>query len=64
MALEKPRLDDVCRIGQGAACCRYIIGTPRKGLQCAKLTALRRDIDGRVAQMVAQGDNCEGICAD
>lgn len=64
--LEKPYLDDVCRIGQGAACCRYLVGTPDKGIQCGKLTSLRRTIDQRVRQdaMTAKGNNCEGLPED
>jgi hypothetical protein len=54
--------DSVCRIGQGAACCRYLtVGV--HGFECEKHSDLRSLLDARVAQgdMVAQGDNCEGI---
>lgn len=62
--IEKPYLDDVCRIGQNAACCRYLVVHPDKGFQCAKLTTLRGVIDARVARMSAQGDNCAGLPED
>jgi hypothetical protein len=51
---------DVCRIGQGAACCRYLtVGV--QGWCCEKRTSLRHTLDARVSQMTAQGDNCDGI---
>ena len=52
----------VCKIGQGAACCRYlVVGTT--GFECAKLSALKLVLDERVQQrtMSAQADNCAGI---
>ena len=51
----------VCKIGQGAACCRYLtIGG--NGWSCEKLTAMGRAIDepDSRARMTAQSDNCEG----
>lgn len=51
---------NVCRIGQRAACCRYLTVGP-DGWGCEKQTSLRRVLDARVAQMSAQGDNCEGV---
>lgn len=62
----------ICRIGQGAACCRYVTATidlkavERGGAAvcCAKHDpGLRVQIDQRVAAatMVARGDNCEGL---
>ena len=54
-------LKEVCKIGQGAECCRYLIAG-HKGLECAKLTDLKKTIDLRVeAKMfTAIADNCEG----
>jgi hypothetical protein len=52
----------VCRIGQGANCCRYLTGSAR-GFECAKFNAgLKRHLDERVAAqtITARGDNCEG----
>lgn len=55
-------LYDVCKIGQGRDCCRYIIGDG-KGLHCAKLAvSLKEEIDRRVLfnAMTARADNCAG----
>lgn len=65
--LEDPRLKAICRIGQGAACCRYVVLTPDRGFQCAKLNpTLARQIAWRQQQqtMGARGDNCAGLPMD
>jgi hypothetical protein len=51
----------VCRIGQGAACCRYLTMSPT-GWDCEKKTQLGLVLDARVArgEMTARGDNCKG----
>lgn len=48
----------VCRIGQGAECCRYLTLGPA-GWSCEKFTALGIFLSVRT-DMLAQGDNCEG----
>ena len=53
-------IKETCRIGQGPACCRYLMCSSN-GFECAKLTSLAAYIDGRADQMNAKGDNCEGI---
>ncbi len=52
---------EVCRIGQRAACCRYLTMSPQ-GWGCEKHTGLGRVLDARVAaeDMNARGDNCAG----
>ena len=50
---------ETCKLGQGAACCRYLVAGA-EGFECAKLGSLRAGIDRRVGIMVAKGDNCEG----
>jgi hypothetical protein len=57
----KEYLNEVCKIGQGHACCRYIVAGA-DGITCAKLTYLKDTIDARVAAetFTARGDNCEG----
>jgi hypothetical protein len=52
----------VCKIGQGASCCRYLTMGPQ-GWDCEKHTQLGRYLDGRVKreELVARGDNCEGV---
>lgn len=58
---EMPYIENICKIGQGASCCRYLtVGV--KGWACEKTTSLRAAIDQRVltGQFTALGDNCEG----
>ena len=52
---------DVCKIGQGATCCRYLVIGP-KGFECVRDTDMKEYLDSRVAMetMVARGDNCDG----
>lgn len=52
---------EVCKIGQGALCCRYLTMSPN-GWSCEKLTDMGRELDRRAdaKQMVAIGDNCLG----
>jgi len=57
------RLKEICKIGQGAACCRYLIADA-DGIHCAKLDLGMADqIESRVARglFTAKGDNCPGI---
>lgn len=51
----------VCKIGEGAMCCRYLTMSPG-GWSCEKHGPLRSHLDWRAAtgQMVARSDNCEG----
>ena len=56
-------IKDVCRIGQGAACCRYLTMSPA-GWSCEKLHPEGKALlDARVAagNMNARADNCEGL---
>ena len=57
--MEMDFAKEMCKIGQGADCCRYLTGG-QTGLECAKLTGLRAVIDARAATMTAQSDNCPG----
>lgn len=52
---------DVCKIGQGAACCKYL-GVGSKGFECMKVSDLKALIDDKWVKErhVAQGDNCPG----
>lgn len=50
----------VCKIGQGAACCRYLT-MGADGWGCAKRSTMRYSIDSRVESMSAKGDNCRGV---
>ncbi len=61
MATLSEHVKNVCKIGQGNACCRYLM-VGAGGFECAKRTSLQVTLDMRVYNdtMVAQGDNCEG----
>ena len=54
-------IENICKIGQGGECCRYLI-CGAGGFECAKHTELKDVIDQRVSNniMTAQGNNCEG----
>jgi hypothetical protein len=62
MKITKKQLKEVCKIGQGEECCRYLT-CGSKGFECAKNTPLQITLDDRVLkdQMNAQGDNCDGM---
>lgn len=49
---------EVCKIGKGADCCRYLTMSP-KGWSCEKNSSLREIINART-DMVAKADNCGG----
>lgn len=60
MVLDMEHVKDVCKIGQGHNCCRYLI-CGANGFQCEKLGPLKGVIDRKVQYMSAQSDNCEGV---
>ncbi len=59
--ISEDTLKDVCKIGQGKECCRYLACGPN-GFDCMKHSSIGRVLDSRVAAgtIRAQGDNCEG----
>lgn len=59
-SISEDTLRNVCKISQGAACCRYISCGP-SGFECEKHSAFKSIIDGNINNMVAKGDNCEGL---
>jgi hypothetical protein len=60
--IDAEHAKDVCLLGQGHECCRYLtMGSG--GFQCAKKTSLRMTLDARGDTMVARGDNCSGLPA-
>lgn len=64
MAELSEHVKNVCKIGQGNDCCRYLIlGT--EGFECAKHTELAILLNSRVmaGTIVARGNNCEGKTA-
>lgn len=52
-------VNDVCKMGQGADCCRYLV--MGKGWECAKETSMKATIDARVHSYTAKSDNCKGF---
>ena len=62
ISIDREQLEKICLMGQGNACCRYILGG-RDGITCGKHTSLRETIDYKVAAgtFTARGDNCEGL---
>lgn len=53
----------VCKMGQGAECCRYLTLGGLSGWGCAKHTSMAWAIDQRAENMNAKGDNCDGVYA-
>ena len=62
MSLKNEHVSEVCCLGKGERCCRYL-GMGSDGWQCLKHTGFRAAVDERFAagQMAAKGDNCEGF---
>lgn len=63
MMMTASHTRDVCLIGKGVACCRYLIGDGL-GLHCAKRhAAFAAEIERRqaVGSLNAKGDNCAGF---
>lgn len=61
MALSE-YIKQVCKIGQGADCCKYLVAG-MKGFECMKVNAADKNIvdqNWATTEHVAQGDNCEG----
>lgn len=58
----KKHVSDVCKMGQGAECCKYLVmGT--KGFECMRVNPANKkviDSDWEVTPHVSQGDNCKG----
>jgi hypothetical protein len=59
--IPRPHVFRTCQIGQGPACCRYLLGGP-DGFECAKHTSSKGVLDRRAAkgELYAQADNCSG----
>lgn len=51
----------VCKIGQGADCCKYLV-VGNKGFECMKTDPENKNLidTNWGAQKSAQGDNCDG----
>ena len=60
--MDEEKLNEVCKIGQGADCCRYLV-VDGDDIDCGKNDPeLKAMIDERVEEgkFTARGDNCEG----
>jgi hypothetical protein len=58
---DPEHVKNVCKIGQGPECCRYLL-IDGNGPLCGKRTAVALEIDQRVlaGTYSSVGDNCEG----
>lgn len=58
--MNQEHVDNVCRIGQGEACCAYLM--MGNGFECGKGGPADRTIRSRLkaGTMTAKGDNCSG----
>jgi hypothetical protein len=60
MTIDKKHIEEVCRRGQGAQCCKYLVAGAG-GFECGKLDAtLRQTIDWASKTYTARADNCPG----
>lgn len=59
--IDRSHVDNVCKIGQGHSCCRYLTCS-KYGFECEKFSSLKSLLDKRVGDkdMTARGDNCVG----
>ena len=58
----KNYLDNVCKIGQGASCCKYLVAGS-KGFECMRVDPKNKEIideNWKIVKHVSQGDNCMG----
>ena len=55
-------INNICKIGQGAACCKYLL-LDSAGFHCAKeVVGLKALVDKNWNETkTAQGDNCDGL---
>ena len=64
MNISFQHLEEVCKIGQGKECCRYI--GVSDSFECMKHSSLKNALDARVQSktITARGDNCGGNESD
>lgn len=63
--IDKKHVDEVCKMGKGAECCRYLTCGPT-GFNCEKHSSMAAHLDSRVKEKTinARGDNCQGWKAE
>lgn len=57
------QVKNVCYIGQGAKCCKYLV-MGSNGFECMKANPAEKkviDTNWAIHEHVAQGDNCSGV---
>ena len=57
------QIKTVCKIGQGADCCKYLVMSPN-GFECSKFKPEDKAVIDKAWESghhVAQGDNCGGM---
>jgi len=61
LKISDETLKNICKIGQGDECCRYL-ACGADGFECLKHTPIAKILDSRVetGTMSARGNNCEG----
>lgn len=60
MAELDEHIKNVCKIGQGAECCKYLL-LGSGGFECGKISEWKEVVDKEWdSTKTAQGDNCEG----
>jgi hypothetical protein len=63
ITLDMEYIKEVCKIGKGSECCRYLT-CGVNGFTCSKMNPfLKERIDYNVSngKMIATSDNCDGI---
>jgi hypothetical protein len=62
MKVPDELLKNICKIGQGDKCCRFL-ACGSDGFECLKHTSLAATLNARVVAgtMNAIGDNCDGL---
>ncbi len=59
---DNKQVREVCKIGQGAECCRYLT-MGANGWSCEKLSEMGITLDAKAlaGSMTARADNCPGL---
>lgn len=60
MLLSRDRVRNICKLGRGADCCKFLLAG-QQGLECGKLDSVLGPMLAIKPGMVAKGDNCDGI---
>jgi len=58
--IDNDWLDEICKMGHGAKCCKYIVVAGAKGICCAKSDMMLKATINNQTHMLARADNCDG----